>query len=364
MEGTVTVGQNLNSQSYQTRQTLGPASSRLSRSTWPTPPASCRRTTSQTIRLESYFAQATRRPLRPALPDRGDPERRRFQLRLDHRRNWFPKGSAAWTFFRGAEGENRLADLRQAARGIRPERHPAGSRTCSQRAARRRDHRWRLGPGVFDPAERRRAASSPGTTCRPTQLGPERVKEFETGFDLGLFQDKADFGVTYYRQNSTDVILNIPVAGSTGYTEKPANAASLRNIGVEMALNVRPITTRIFAWDIGLPVGQNRSRVTDLAGVQFAPFPLSGGTNGLGIQGVAVKGQPLGVYYGTDYVRCGRGLTVRQHRHRQHGRGVPGRAGGALYIDTTGYPQLDAAGSLRARRSQPGGPVRYVPRSG
>ena len=32
-----------------------------------------------------------------------------------------------------------------------------------------------------------------------TDLGPERVKEFETGFDLGLWQDKADLGFTWYR---------------------------------------------------------------------------------------------------------------------------------------------------------------------
>jgi hypothetical protein len=177
------------------------------------------------------------------------------------------------------------------------------------------------------------------------KLGPERVKEFETGFDLGLFRDKADFGVTYYRQNSTDVILNIPVAGSTGYTEKPANAAALRNIGVEMALNVRPITTRNFSWDVGLQWAQNRSRVTDLAGVQFAPFPFSGGSNGLGIQGVAVQGQPLGVYYGSDYVRCGRGLVVNNINIDNTPGQCQGAPSGALYIDATGYPQLDAAGT-------------------
>jgi hypothetical protein len=171
------------------------------------------------------------------------------------------------------------------------------------------------------------------------------VKEFETGFDLGLFRDKADFGVTYYRQNSTDVILNIPVAGSTGYTEKPANAASLRNIGVEMALNVRPITTRDFSWDVGVQWAQNRSRVTDLAGVQFAPFPFSGGTNGLGVQGVAVQGQPLGVYYGSDYVRCGRGLVVNNVSIDNTPGECQGAPTGALYIDATGYPQLDAAGT-------------------
>jgi hypothetical protein len=85
--------------------------------------------------------------------------------------------------------------------------------------------------------------------------------------------------------------------------------------------------------------------VTDLAGVQFAPFPFSGGTNGLGVQGVAVQGQPLGVYYGSDYVRCGRGLVVTNIDIDNTAGECQGAPAGALYIDGTGYPQLDAAGT-------------------
>jgi hypothetical protein len=172
------------------------------------------------------------------------------------------------------------------------------------------------------------------------------VKEFETGFDLGLWQDKADLGFTWYRALSTDVILNLPVAGSTGYTQKPANAASLRNAGIEVALNVRPITTRNFAWDLGFQVATNRSRVLDLAGVQFVPFPISGGNNGLtGIQAVAIKDQPLGVYYGTDFIRCGRGLSYAGYDLDNTPGQCQGAPAGALYIDSTGYPAADVAGN-------------------
>jgi hypothetical protein len=162
---------------------------------------------------------------------------------------------------------------------------------------------------------------------------------------VGLFQDKADLGITYYRQHSTGVILNIPVPGSTGYTEKPANAASLRNIGFELALNVRPITTRDFSWEIGAQWARNRSLTTDLAGVTFAPFPLSGGSNGLGVQAVAIEGQRVGVFHGTDFVRCGRGLEVNGIDIDQTAGHCLDAPDGALYIDESGYAQLDAAGN-------------------
>ncbi|HMH54936.1 MAG TPA: SusC/RagA family TonB-linked outer membrane protein, partial [Gemmatimonadales bacterium] len=262
--GSVTVGQNLNSQSYQTRQVQGtdliaPQPFNLANTAQQLPPYDFR----TTVRLESYFAQATADLFNQLFLTAAIRNDGASSFGLANRRNWFPKGSAAWTFYRGQEGENRLltfGKLRAAygQSGTQPAPYLLQSVLIS----------GAITDGGWGPAGSTQQNGVGGLITRynlPTdKLGPERVKEFETGFDLGLFRDKADFGLTYYRQNSTDVILNIPVAGSTGYTEKPANAAALRNIGVEMALNVRPITTRDFSWDVGVQWAQNRSRVTDL----------------------------------------------------------------------------------------------------
>ena len=189
----------------------------------------------------------------------------------------------------------------------------------------------------------------------PTRdLGPERVKEFEAGIDIGLFNDKADLSVTHYRQNSTDVILNLPVPTSTGYSEVPANAASLQNRGWEVALNLRPVTSKDFGWDVGLQWARNRSLTTDLAGVQFAPFPFSGGTNGLSVQGVAIQGRPVGVYYGGDFVRCGRGLILNDVDLDNTAGECQGASTGSLYVGSNGYPVFDASGNYESRRSESG----------
>src|SRR6185312_12131467 len=168
-----------------------------------------------------------------------------------------PKASAAWTFYRGAEAERRwltFGKLRAAygQSGTQPQPYLLASVFNSTI----------LAEGGFGPAGSTQIGGVGGLVTRynlpTTNLGPERVKEFETGMDLGLIKDKADFGITYYRQNSTGVILNIPVAGSTGFTEEPANAAALRNIGAELALNVRPITTKNFSWEVGAQWAHNR----------------------------------------------------------------------------------------------------------
>jgi TonB-linked SusC/RagA family outer membrane protein len=345
--GTVTLGQNLNSNSYQTRQILGTdlvaqQPFNLGNTASQLPPFDYR----QTVRLESYFAQATadlwnQLFLTAAVRNDGA-----SSFGRDQRRSWFPKGSAAWTFYRAEQQESRglgrlltFGKLRAAygQSGTQPLPYLLPTVFVSTT----------LAEGGWGPTSSTQLGGVGGLVTRynlPTEkLGPERVKEFEAGVDLGLFKDKADFGITYYRQHSSGVILNIPVAGSTGFTEEPANAAKLRNIGVELALNVRPITTRDFSWEVGVQWAQNRSLVTDLAGVQFAPFPLSGGSNGLGIQGVAIEGQRIGVYYGSDYVRCGRGLVVNDIDIDNTAGQCQGAPAGALYLDETGYPQLDAS---------------------
>jgi TonB-linked SusC/RagA family outer membrane protein len=341
--GTVTLGQNLNSQSFQSRQTLGtgliaPQPFNLSNTSNQLPPYDYK----QTVRLESYFGQVTadlwnQLFLTAALRNDGA-----STFGESTRRSWFPKGSAAWTFYRGQQGGNRwltFGKLRAAYGQSGTQPLPYLLATVFNSTT--------LAEGGWGPSSSTQIGGVGGLVSRynlpTTVLGPERVKEFEAGVDLGLLEDKADFGITWYNQRSSGVILNIPVAGSTGYTEEPANAASMRNIGVELALNVRPITTRNFSWEVGAQWADNKSLVTDLAGVQFAPFPFSGGSNGLGVQSVAIEGQRIGVLYGTDFVRCGRGLIINDIKIDESAGRCLGAKSGSLYIDETGYPQLDAS---------------------
>lgn len=67
-------------------------------------------------------------------------------------------------------------------------------------------------------------------------LRPERQKEFESGVDIGLFNQMAGASVTYYRNNSVAVILQVPRAPETGFTSQLLNGASIRNHGDPLSL--------------------------------------------------------------------------------------------------------------------------------
>jgi len=349
LKGTITVGQNLNSQTLQQRITLGTGlvaaqPFNLANTSQITSPVFDFRTT---VHLESYFAQATadiadQLYLTAAVRNDGV-----STFGADSRRNWFPKGSAAWVFYRG-QGENKglvtYGKLRTAygQSGTQPLPYLLSSIFAGSLIV---DGGW--GPASSTQINGVGGVIS-GFNLPTTKLGPERVKEFEAGVDLGLLGDKADLSVTHYRQNSSDVILNVPVPTSTGYFLVPANAAELQNRGWEVTLNLRPVTTQNFAWDVGLQWARNRGLTTSLpAGLQFAPFPLSGGGNGAGpaVGGAAMVGQPIGVILGSDYVRCGRNLIINGVNIDQTAGECQGAPAGALYIDGSGYPQIDGSSS-------------------
>jgi hypothetical protein len=84
-----------------------------------------------------------------------------------------------------------------------------------------------------------------------------------------------------------------------------ANAARIRNAGTEWSLNLRPITRKSFAWDVGLTLGTNRNQVQDLLGAEFVNYGgLGGGIQG-GPQAVAELGQQIGAFRATTTSAAG-----------------------------------------------------------
>jgi TonB-linked SusC/RagA family outer membrane protein len=326
-EGSVTLGQNINSQRYQSRQTLGvglitPRPFKLGNTAELVSPA---HDYLEAVNLESYFAQVTGdlwSQLYLTVAVRNDGV---STFGPESRRHWFPKGSAAWVFRGGARQSSAAVSygkLRAAygQSGTRPPPYVMAS--------------------VLVPNGLGGLLTGPN---RPTAgLAPERVKEFEAGIDLGLFGNTADLSLTHYRQNSTDVIMQVPVESSSGYTTTVANAASLQNRGWEISLNLRPITTRALAWDIEAQWARNRGITTALAEfVEQAPLPFDGGGGGCCVAGSAVVGEPIGVYRGLDYVRCGRGILLAEldlDASEGHCRNAPA---GALYLGGDGRPVVD-----------------------
>ena len=165
-------------------------------------------------------------------------------------------------------------------------------------------------------------------------IGPERTKEWEYGFDIGLFNDRADLAYTRYTSRSQDVIFAAPTPPSTGFTSQARNAAQIRNRGVEIALNTRPLRRGSLEMDLGVNWSFNDNNVLSIN----QEFTNIGGSFA-GNEAVVVRGGRVGMIAGFDFVRCGNGTVLNNVNIDQQFCG--GRPDGALYIGPNGFPVAD-----------------------
>jgi TonB-linked SusC/RagA family outer membrane protein len=143
------------------------------------------------------------------------------------------------------------------------------------------------------------AYSLPVTLANP-ELKPEQVTSIELGTDLGFFNERLGFVVTYYDSKTVNQILNVQTSGASGFTEAKINAGSVHNWGYEVQMNSTPLRLENdFRWDLSVNFDQNKNKVTELYGEMESQ--VLGRNWGLEIQ--ARKGHPFGVMFGSGYLR-------------------------------------------------------------
>ncbi len=119
------------------------------------------------------------------------------------------------------------------------------------------------------------------------ELSWEKTTQINTGIDVGLFNDRVLFEYQYYKKKTTDLLLNRPIAGSTGFTGVLSNIGEMENIGHEFSLNAT-ILDGEFSWTSTLNVATLQNEVTKL----YQEQPIDAGF----VSRVAV-GEPLGAFY-------------------------------------------------------------------
>ncbi len=77
----------------------------------------------------------------------------------------------------------------------------------------------------------------------------ESTYKMDLGLELGFFNDKALFSVTWFRNISTDLLTNSFIPAQTGFQSFPTNLdAEILNRGWEIELNTKNIQTKDFMW--------------------------------------------------------------------------------------------------------------------
>ena len=95
-------------------------------------------------------------------------------------------------------------------------------------------------------------------------LKPERQKELEAGFDVGILHDRITLEATYYKKDVEDLILNVAVPTSSGFTLAWNNVAAIENKGIELSLNAVIIQSKELRWTQTTNFWKNKAKVTRL----------------------------------------------------------------------------------------------------
>jgi TonB-linked SusC/RagA family outer membrane protein len=107
--------------------------------------------------------------------------------------------------------------------------------------------------------------STRGTSNYDPELTPEFTTELELGTDMRFLKDRIGLEVTWYNKKSTGLIYGIDIPQSTGYSTFYTNLGEVRNKGWEIALDVKPVRTRNFEWNIRGIFTKNQNTVERLA---------------------------------------------------------------------------------------------------
>jgi TonB-linked SusC/RagA family outer membrane protein len=136
----------------------------------------------------------------------------------------------------------------------------------------------------------------------PTALVPQHVNAWETGLNLGFFENRIDFDFTYYYKYCYSQILeNLPIPASSGSPGLTINEGVLTNNGFEIVLNAVPVQTRNFLFKTGINFSRNRSYVKSLG--DYAEVYTIADIWGLNGPAMALReGDEYGTIYGYDYV--------------------------------------------------------------
>lgn len=91
----------------------------------------------------------------------------------------------------------------------------------------------------------------------------ETTRQFDAGFDLGLFKDRVMITADYYNKRTSDLLLSVNLPSSSGYNDVIQNVGVIENKGFEFQVNTQNLTGA-FKWGSDITFTSNRTKVLDL----------------------------------------------------------------------------------------------------
>ncbi|HTF29118.1 MAG TPA: TonB-dependent receptor [Flavitalea sp.] len=165
-------------------------------------------------------------------------------------------------------------------------------------------------------------------TSPNANLSWETTRTIDLGLDIGFFGGKVNFTADYYKSNTNDLLLNVNVPGSSGFSTSLRNIGEIENKGFEFMVSMDQKITPHFTWSGSFNFSANRNKVISLGPGQ-EQFLASGGLTDPAF--IVRVGEPIGSYFG--YQVLGTFKTREQFDKTPHLQGVNQDVGDFIYAD-------------------------------
>jgi TonB-dependent starch-binding outer membrane protein SusC len=105
----------------------------------------------------------------------------------------------------------------------------------------------------------------------PSNVGDSNLtwelnKPFNLGLDIGVLQNRIQLSVDYYQRKSEDLLLDMPLSLTSGFSRALHNVGAMENKGIEIALHAMALKIKDFQWDVDFNYARNKNKVLSLPG--------------------------------------------------------------------------------------------------
>ncbi len=137
------------------------------------------------------------------------------------------------------------------------------------------------------------------TTIGNPALSWEVSKQFDLGLDIGLLKERISLTLDYYNNHTSDLLLNVNLPTTSGFSSSLQNIGEVENKGFEAAIITRNVQGA-FTWTTGfnisfnknvvLKLGPNGDPIFDFYGTRITEIGGEmGASNGLVVLGVLTQ---------------------------------------------------------------------------
>jgi TonB-linked SusC/RagA family outer membrane protein len=94
----------------------------------------------------------------------------------------------------------------------------------------------------------------------------ETTEQINVGFDMGFVKNRISASIDYFEKNTFDMLFDLPIPSSTGFTSIMSNIGNIKNSGLEFTIDSRNLTGKL-KWNTSMNFSTLKNRVTDIGNI-------------------------------------------------------------------------------------------------